>query len=117
MNKITEAIEMVNRFKQNGCDCADLDELEGVLTAYLADNAVKAMCTAGCANDREYTNYDYIVASMSPEELANINVQLVLINMDEMWWKTSTGQLFPFYHRGDALQYELDFLKRSANPQ
>lgn len=117
MTKITEAIEMLNRFKQNGCDSADLDELESVLMQHLADNATKAMCTEGCEDAREYTNYDYIMMGMSPENLANMNVQLVLLNMDEMWWKTSTGQLFPFYHKDDAIQYELDFLMKVANPQ
>lgn len=118
MNKITEALEMLGRFKQNGCDCADLEELETTLTEHLANNATKAMCKAdGCEDAREYTNYDYIMMGMSHRNLAEMNVQMVLINLDELWWKTSTGQLFPFAYREDAVQYELEHLTKVANPQ
>lgn len=56
------------------------------------------------------TVYAAIMASMTPETLANLGVKLVSVNGEELFWMTSVGQLYVFNNRRAALQAEYDWL-------
>lgn len=55
-------------------------------------------------------NYENIVNNMTIEDLANRNVTLANINNMQLFWVTSTGQLFPYDSYQDAIAYELEWL-------
>lgn len=109
MTKIFAVIERINHFITEGCEVEELEDIRDTLVQYVKDNEVKSE-EALCANDRCPTLYDKIVAELTPEELAKLNVKMVLLNMDECWWMTSSGQLYPFAHKQMALQHELHYL-------
>lgn len=52
---------------------------------------------------------------MSIEDLAGLNVQLIVINNSQLMWLTSSGQLFPYTNHSDALQFELNLLNQPVN--
>lgn len=56
------------------------------------------------------TNYEKIIAEMTPEKFAQISLKPVLINNSEMCYMTSSGQLFPFANAKEALQFEYNML-------
>jgi hypothetical protein len=56
------------------------------------------------------TVYAAIIASMTPQALANLGVKLISVNSTELYWVTSVGQLFAFNNRQAALQAEYDWL-------
>lgn len=56
------------------------------------------------------TIYEKVVDTMTPEKLARILVKAVVINNTEMYYMTSTGQLFPFNDLDSAIKYEYDHL-------
>ena len=67
--------------------------------------------------NRTMTNYDVMMEEMTVEQLAMKNVQLVIINNTEPFYMTTTGQLFPFNSRKDAIEFEKRFLTMEApNP-
>ena len=56
------------------------------------------------------TTYESIIASMNPHRLADLGVKLVVVNSSELFWVTSTGQLYAFGDRQAALSAELSWL-------
>lgn len=110
MSKLTEALNLIAVFKQEGCDFDELAQLEGLLLQYEQENTTRECSTD--TDNRIITVYDKIVAGMTMEELAKLNVKMVLLNMDECWWMTSSGQLYPFAHKQLALQHELHYLSQ-----
>lgn len=110
MSKLTEAINLLGVFKQEGCDFDELNQLEHLLLEYEKENTITKCDTA--KDNRITTVYDKIVAGMTMQELANLNVKMVLLNLDECWWMTSSGQLYPFAHKQMALQHELHYLSQ-----
>lgn len=63
------------------------------------------------------TNYEKIMAEMTPEKFAQISLKPTLINNSEMCYMTSTGQLFPFSNVRDALEYEFRYLTMEVSQQ
>ena len=55
-------------------------------------------------------NYENIVNNMTIEDLANRNVSLANVNNMQLFWVTSTGQLFPYNNYHDAIAYEIEWL-------
>lgn len=58
------------------------------------------------------TNYEFQLQSMDVQKFAQKNVNLILVNNSELYYLTSTGQLFPFTAEGlrTAVAYEYQWL-------
>lgn len=56
------------------------------------------------------TQYAAIMASMTPDQLAAMGVRLISINGNELWWVTSTGQLYAFGAQQQAIAAEYRWL-------
>lgn len=61
-------------------------------------------------NNRDFLRYDKILGSMSVDKLARLNVKLVLVNMNELYWCTSSGQLYQFECKNCAIEDEIEYL-------
>ena len=55
-------------------------------------------------------NYDAIMQTMTPERMAENNVKLVTVNSTNLFYMTSSGQLFPISQLEDAIRYEYNWL-------
>ena len=55
------------------------------------------------------------IKEMSIRDLAELNVQLVVINNSQLMWLTSSGQLFPYDNRTEALNFELGILNQPVD--
>ena len=60
--------------------------------------------------ENKITNYDAMMKEMTIEKLAIKNVQLVIVNGQEPFYVTTTGQLFPFNDRKAAIEFEMRYL-------
>ena len=58
------------------------------------------------------TNYSKLLADMTPEKLAQLNVHMIIVNQSQPFYMTSTGQLFDFNHLADAVKYEYTWLTK-----
>lgn len=56
------------------------------------------------------TIYAAIMASMTPEKLADLGVKLIYVNNSDLFWVTSVGQLYPFSNRAQAVEAEYTWL-------
>lgn len=69
------------------------------------------------------TNFDKIMKNMTVENFAQISVKPVVVNGTDVFYMTSTGQLFPFNTDGltQAVNLEYQWLNRDddvvTNPQ
>ena len=63
------------------------------------------------------TNYDAMMKEMTIEKLAIKNVQLVIVNGQEPFYVTTTGQLFNFNDRKAAIEFEMRFLSMAVPQQ
>lgn len=61
------------------------------------------------------TVYHLIMSRMSPEQLANMGVQLIQVNGSELFWMTSVGQLYNFNNKQAALEAEYAWLMSKPN--
>ena len=55
-------------------------------------------------------NYDAIMQTMTPEKMAEMNVKLVTVNNTNLFYMTSSGQLFNTNQYNDAVVYEYNWL-------
>lgn len=62
-------------------------------------------------------NYDAIMQSMTPERMAETNVKLVTVNNTNLFYMTSTGQLFNTNQLEDAIRYEYNWLMNDPTPE
>ena len=60
--------------------------------------------------ENKITNYDAMMKEMTIEKLAIKNVQLVIVNGQEPFYVTTTGQLFNFNDRKAAVECEMRYL-------
>lgn len=60
--------------------------------------------------ENKITNYDAMMKEMTIEKLAIKNVQLVIVNGQEPFYVTTTGQLFNFNDRKAAIEFEMRYL-------
>ena len=62
------------------------------------------------------TVYEETMKNMSAENLAKILVKPCVLNMEELYYVTTTGQLYPFNNEGfkGAVQLQLQYLNTSA---
>lgn len=60
--------------------------------------------------ENKTTNYDAMMKEMTIEKLAIKNVQLVIVNGQEPFYVTTTGQLFNFNDRKAAIEFEMRYL-------
>lgn len=62
------------------------------------------------------TNYEQILNSMTAEQFAQIMTKPVIVNNSDIFYMTSTGQLFPFNQQGlsDAVNFEYHFLMQQV---
>ena len=58
------------------------------------------------------TNYSKLLADMTPEKLAQLNVHMIIVNQSQPFYMTSTGQLFDFNNLADAVKYEYNWLTK-----
>lgn len=63
------------------------------------------------------TNYDAMMKEMTIEKLAMKNVQLVIVNGQEPFYVTTTGQLFNFNDRKAAIEFEMRYLSMEVPQQ
>ena len=56
------------------------------------------------------TVYEVVMASMTPQKLANLGVKLISVNNMELFWVTSVGQLYEFGAHDVAVQAEFNWL-------
>ena len=63
------------------------------------------------------TNYDAMMKEMTIEKLAIKNVQLVIVNGQEPFYVTTTGQLFNFNDRKAAIEFEMRYLSMEVPQQ
>ena len=56
------------------------------------------------------TVYEITMARMTPEIMANMGVKLISVNSSELFWVTSTGQLYGFAERRKAIEAEYNWL-------
>lgn len=63
------------------------------------------------------TNYDAMMKEMTIEKLAMKNVQLVIVNGQEPFYVTTTGQLFNFNDRKSAVEFEMRYLSMEVPQQ
>lgn len=54
--------------------------------------------------------YQLKMARMTPQEMASMGVQLISVNSSELFWVTSTGQLYQFNQKQAALEAEYAWL-------
>lgn len=59
--------------------------------------------------------YQVLMARMTPQQLANMGVQMVQVNGAELFWMTSVGQLYPFNNKQGALEAEYAWLLSKPN--
>lgn len=62
-------------------------------------------------------NYDRIMQDMTPERMAEVNVKLVTVNNTNLFYMTSSGQLFNTNQYEDAVRYEYRWLITDPNPE
>lgn len=67
--------------------------------------------------ENKITNYDAMMKDMTIEKLAIKNVQLVIVNGQEPFYVTTTGQLFNFNDRKAAIEFEMRYLSMDAPQQ
>lgn len=67
--------------------------------------------------DNKITNYDAMMKEMTIEKLASKNVQLVILNGQEPFYVTTTGQLFNFNDRKAAIEFEMRYLSMEVPQQ
>ena len=56
------------------------------------------------------TNFEKLVNSLTPENITEISVKLITVNNSQLFWVTSSGQLFPYENRESAVRYEYNWL-------
>lgn len=67
--------------------------------------------------ENKITNYDAMMKEMTIEKLAIKNVQLVIVNGQEPFYVTTTGQLFNFNDRKAAIEFEMRYLRTEVPKQ
>ncbi len=67
--------------------------------------------------ENKITNYDAMMKEMTIEKLAIKNVQLVIVNGQEPFYVTTTGQLFNFNDRKAAIEFEMRYLSMEVPKQ
>lgn len=67
--------------------------------------------------ENKTTNYDVMMQEMTIEKLAIKNVQLVIVNGQEPFYVTTTGQLFNFNDRKSAIEFEMRYLSMEVPHQ
>ena len=67
--------------------------------------------------ENKITNYDAMMKEMTIEKLAIKNVQLVIVNGQEPFYVTTTGQLFNFNDRKAAIEFEMRYLSMEVPQQ
>lgn len=62
------------------------------------------------------TNYEKVMKEMTAERMAEVNVKLVTVNSRNLFYMTSTGQLFLPEQYEAAVRYEYAWLLRDDDP-
>ena len=55
-------------------------------------------------------NYETLMNTMTPERMAELNVKLVTVNNRDLYYLTSTGQLYLTSQYEDAVRHEYNWL-------
>ena len=61
------------------------------------------------------TRFEKILKTMTLEELIDLNVKLITVNDHQLFWVTSSGQLFNYHDRESALSYEYAYLTQEMD--
>lgn len=63
------------------------------------------------------TVYEKTIKEMTPEKFAVVSVKPAVLNGTEMFYVTSSGQLFPFNQEGlqSAVNYQYQLLMQESN--
>ena len=56
------------------------------------------------------TIYEVLMSRMTPDQLASLGVKLISVNNSELFWVTTTGQLYNFDSKQRALEAEYAWL-------
>ena len=60
--------------------------------------------------NRQPTNFEVTMHNMTVELMAVKNVKLITVNNSQLFWITSTGQLFNFENQQQAIELETRWL-------
>jgi hypothetical protein len=58
--------------------------------------------------------YDVVMANMTIDKLADMGVRLIYVNNSDLFWVTSSGQLYAFNDRTHAVEAEYNWLISSV---
>ena len=117
-----KSLEELNKLLSDHLDTNDdtaytdrqlLVELRKRAQVWLEDEKVKP--DAGVERAKPATVYEMVVAAMTPDKLANLGVKLVSVNNSELFWVTTTGQLYQFNAYNMAFEAEYAWLM--SNPE
>lgn len=61
-------------------------------------------------------NYDTIMTAMTVERMAELRVKLISVNGRELYYVTSSGQLYNMSEYNQAIQHEYNWLMYDPNP-
>jgi hypothetical protein len=116
MSKIEEIVKLL---EDHFCSDADVNDREALVKVrelskeYLEESKVKSEDSAEQAPPSNI--YQVLMARMTPQQLANLGVQLVQVNSAELFWMTSVGHLYTFNNKQAAIEDEYAWLMSKPN--
>lgn len=90
-------------------------ELKVVNSKKNQEKKVTTDIDAGVEQAPPSTIYHAKMATMTPIIMASMGVQLIQVNGEELFWVTSTGQLYSFNAKQAALEAEYTWLMSKPN--
>lgn len=61
-------------------------------------------------------NYDTIMNTMTVSQMAQLRVKLISVNGNELYYVTSSGQLYTMSEHNKAIQHEYNWLMYDPDP-
>lgn len=119
MKKFEEINELLVEHLTTNDDTAYTDrgllvKLRELMEAALDDERTKPV-TEGTEQAMPSNVYQAVMATMTPEKLANLGVKLIYVNDMELFWVTSVGKLYNFNAYKAALDAEYEWLMSETN--
>ena len=100
MKKFEEINNMLVEHLSTNDDTAYTDRGLLIKLRELMEEALEAEKTKSAAEavepQRPSNVYQAVLATMTPEKLANLGVKLIYVNNMELFWLTSVGKLYDF---------------------
>lgn len=113
MNKIEQLDELLTNHLQDTEAANDREVLANVHSIIKECISDYVAVSRESVHDKPNTIYQAKLDNMTPQEMADIGVNLVTVNNSELFWLTSTGQLYLFNDRQSAVDAEYKWLMSS----